>query len=76
MGLSKWTIFEYEYSVVEFVISFIISVLVWYYLIGPLFLPTDIITASLVFGLVIGVIWTYARAHELFVSNPKKRRKI
>jgi multisubunit Na+/H+ antiporter MnhE subunit len=73
MSFSKWTIFEYEYSVVEFVISFIVAALVWYYLIGPLFFQADLIAASLVFGIVIGVLWTYARAHELFVVAPKKK---
>jgi multisubunit Na+/H+ antiporter MnhE subunit len=68
-------IFEYEYSVAEFVISFIIAALMWFYLIGPLFFSADLIAASLVFGLIVGAIWAYGRAHELFVWGSKKKRK-
>ncbi len=76
MSISKWTIFEYEYSLVEFVLSFVVAFLIAYYLI--ISLPTVFhfsspTIASLIFGLIIGIIWTYSRAHGLFTTSTKKK---
>jgi multisubunit Na+/H+ antiporter MnhE subunit len=76
MKITKWTILEYEYSLVEFVLSFIIAFVVGYYLLisvttGVAFSTIFIVT--LVWALIVGLIWTYTRAHGLFSAKEKMK---
>jgi hypothetical protein len=75
MKITKWTIFEYEYSLVEFVLSFIIAFVAGYYVLvsvthGIAF--STIFVADLVWAIVVGLVWTYTRAHGLFSAAEKK----
>jgi uncharacterized membrane protein len=74
MSISKWTIEEYEYSLVEFVISFVVVYVIAYFLLITIVpsLPFYEITAlCVILSLIVGVAWTYSRAHGLFTSNKK-----
>lgn len=69
MAISKWTIFEYEYSIVEFILSFLVAFfLVYFILLGFVssLSYSNALIASTIFGVIIGLIWTYSRAHKLF----------
>lgn len=74
MANSKWRLFEYEYSIVEFILSFIIVFTISYFLLVSLRPALHLHTILLAAGgiaLVIGVIWTYTRARILFELDKK-----
>lgn len=77
MADSKWKLFEYEYSIAEFVLSFVIVFLLSFLFLVSLY-PTlnlyEILTVSGVVALVLGLIWTYIRASSAFSLSVKGKQ--
>jgi membrane-bound ClpP family serine protease len=76
MSKLTWRLFEYEYSLAEFVMSFVIV-----FIFGSLLLVSltklamhDILTLSGAAALVLGVSWTYIEAHDLLGFNVKRKK--
>ncbi len=76
MAKLTWKLFEYEYSLAEFIMSFVIA-----FIFGSLLLVSltrltaySIIALSGVFALVLGAIWTYIHAHDLLGFNVKRKQ--
>jgi hypothetical protein len=74
----KWKLFEYEYDIVEFIISFVLAFFVGYFALvsfASAFSITEVVAVDFIWALVVGTAWTYSRAHGLFSAMDKASEK-
>jgi hypothetical protein len=77
MASSKWRLFEYEYSLAEFILCFVVLFFVSYFILVDLYtalaFPT-VLAVSAGVAVVLGLIWTYIRVSGLFKTPAKGKR--
>jgi len=76
MENSKWKLFEYEYSIAEFILSFVVVFIVSFLFLvslNPKLTIYSTLTSSGGIALVIAIIWTYITARRAFNFNIKRK---
>jgi multisubunit Na+/H+ antiporter MnhE subunit len=76
MANSKWKLFEYEYSIEEFIMGFVVVFVLSFLLLASLnskFSMYEILALSVVIALILGGIWTYLKARILFALDVKRK---
>ena len=77
MANSKWELFEYEYSLAEFILSFVVVFFVSFLFVTSLDHASPLnstLLASGAIALVIGIIWTYVSARRAFNFGARRKQ--